>query len=124
MNCALCQVSSEACSVNPKQTAIIRAMLDEFLPAVLRENRLLMSLLFRLWYNDTDSIEIFMDFKEKVHSMTEEEYLTAYLKSKSRGSSRKTDAFEETLEWIMARIDPKAESLLDVGCGNGYWLEQ
>lgn len=110
--------------MHPKQTAILRYLLDEFLPAVVRENRLLMSLLFRLWYKHPEAVDLFMNFKDTVHTMTEEEYRLAYIKHENRASARATDAFQETLDWIMARIDPQARTLLDVGCGNGSWIEQ
>ncbi len=34
-----------------------------------------------------------------------------------------TDAFDEDYHWVLKHLDRNSKSLLDVGCGNGFWLD-
>lgn len=102
-------------------TNLARSVLDEYLPPILRDNRRFMTPLFRYWFSGTPDIAAVMDFKERVHAFSDADLADFYNTLKCRANDRPTDASEASLLWILNRLTPKSGSLLDVGCGRGYW---
>ena len=105
-------------------TNLIRYFIDMFIPAIIRDNRILMYPLFRYWFKERSMAEFIMDYKERVHSLSEEEFGHFMVEFESRGSSRNTDSSFESMDWVMQRIHKQSKTLLDVGCGKGTWLAQ
>ncbi len=108
--------------MNRSVTNVLRYILDDYLPPVVRDNYYLMYPIFRYWFAGTDDIGAVMRFKEFVHAMSEAEFADFNAKVKWRRKGRQTDASEPSLQWVLDRLDPGAHSLLDVGCGGGHWL--
>ena len=95
--------------------------MDECLPPVIRDSRWLMYPFFYFWFKGKN-LKLYMDFKSLVYDMTSEEYADVYKTLDSRATDRPTDMNEPTIRSMLKKIDPTATSLLDVGCGRGYWL--
>lgn len=93
----------------------IHFVLDQCLPPVIRDSRLFMSLPFRLLYKS--KAPIFMNFKERALSMSEEEFSEAYLEIQSVTMERETDLNAACLEAIVANV--RGRTVLDAGCGRG-----
>jgi ubiquinone/menaquinone biosynthesis C-methylase UbiE len=65
-----------------------------------------------------------MEFKTRVKSFTSEDYDRFYNNLDTISRNRITDLNKPSLEFILKNIDPSAETLIDVGCGNGFLLKQ
>jgi SAM-dependent methyltransferase len=106
-------------------TNAIRTVMDEWIPPAVRDSKWFMYPFFWYWYNgDADTIRAYMHFKTLVWTMTKDEYAHFYtvLRKKSRAASRPTDLNDACVAFMLANIDPEAHTVLDVGCGNGYFL--
>ena len=113
--------SRRAASMRRSLTNLARNILDEYLPPILRDNRRFMTPFFRYWFAGTPDMAAVMDFKERVHALSDRDLADFYHTLRCRANDRPTDASEASLTWILNRLDPKSMSLLDVGCGRGYW---
>jgi ubiquinone/menaquinone biosynthesis C-methylase UbiE len=103
----------------------IRFVLDELLPPIIRDSGWFMWPFYVAAYR-TFSVRHLMTFKSKAYSMTDDEYASFY---GSLGNSvsrlRPTDLNSASLNAITDQIPRCAGlSILDVGTGNGYLLEQ
>lgn len=65
-----------------------------------------------------------MQFKRLVQNMTDAEFLQIYQELDCRAQDRKTDLSEKCLKYILDHLDQKAENLVDLGCGQGFFLQQ
>ena len=111
--------------MNRSITNAIRYVLDELLPPALRDSRWFMYPFFYIWYKgQTKRIPLYMDFKDKAYQMTEDEFTDVYRNLESLAEDRPTDLNNASINHMLASIDPAAKTLLDVGCGRGYWLNR
>jgi ubiquinone/menaquinone biosynthesis C-methylase UbiE len=109
--------------MNRSITNFIRILLDECIPPIIRDSRWFMYPLFYIWYKGKN-LPLYMDFKSLVYDMTPEQYAAAYRNHDSWANDRPTDMNEPSIRHMLAHIDESAKTLLDVGCGRGYWLER
>jgi ubiquinone/menaquinone biosynthesis C-methylase UbiE len=79
--------------------------------------------LFSIWFKGENINEV-MDFKSRAITMSDEELIEIYNSIQTRSKDRPTDMNKNCIKLINEKIDPKARSLLDVGCGSGYFLKQ
>ena len=108
----------------PVITNLIRLLLDEIISPFIRDLKIFMYPLYFIWFRgNKKNINTVMDFKNAVFSMSREDLRTVYARYRNLGSTRATDAFPEDYAWVLARVDQSSRTLLDVGCGNGFWLE-
>ncbi len=108
-------------------TNAIRTVMDEWLPPAIRDSKWFMYPFFWYWYNgDPETIHAYMNFKSRIWTMTKSEYEHFYtvLRKKSRAASRPTDLNDACIEFMLKNIDPTAQTVLDIGCGNGHFLRQ
>lgn len=108
--------------MNRRLTNSIRFIMDELLPPRLRDSRWFMYPFFHIWFKGRN-IETYMDFKDIAYELSEEEFTNVYKNLDCRASDRPTDLNAESINHMIRSLDPQAETLLDVGCGRGYWLE-
>jgi SAM-dependent methyltransferase len=104
-------------------TNVIRYVMDEWLPPVIRDSKLFMYPVFYYWFHGRYIPEI-MEFKKKVFYMNDGEYADFYKKIHNRADDRPTDMNQASIDHMLKNMSPDAESLLDVGCGRGYFLKQ
>jgi ubiquinone/menaquinone biosynthesis C-methylase UbiE len=104
-------------------TNSIRFLMDECLPPIIRDNRFFMYPFFRIWFKGKN-IKKYMDFKSNVYSLTDEEFAEFYRNRDSIATRRITDLSKVSINHMLERLDTRAENLLDVGCGSGYFLNQ
>jgi len=117
--------------LNREQANIIRFVLDELLPPIIRENKYFMYPLLYIWFKGKN-VKRFMEFKEKFHRLTEEEYAEYYRIYHDRGDGRKTSANKKSIEFILNTVEMcsaaagggKSLKIIDIGCGEGYILNQ
>jgi ubiquinone/menaquinone biosynthesis C-methylase UbiE len=99
-----------------RQTALkIHFILDQLLPPILRDARWFMSIPMRLLYKDRT--HVFLTFKEKAWSMTEEEFAQAYRDVEPVLMERDTDLTEEAIGAVLGEI--VGSDVLEAGCGKG-----
>lgn len=101
--------------VNRWVEKIVKFTLDECFPPILRDNRSFMSILLNIVFRD--KARHFLDFKEKIPSMSKEDIQFIYRDIRAVQCSGGTDLSSRLLEKIIAEI--KGRSVLDVGCGKG-----
>ena len=109
--------------MNRRLTNVARFVLDEMVPPVLRNRRWFMWPLFYVWFRGKN-VRRMMDFKSLVYGMSREELRAFYRERDSLASRRVTDLSEASIARVLARLVPDVRSLLDVGCGRGYFLER
>jgi ubiquinone/menaquinone biosynthesis C-methylase UbiE len=112
--------------MNRSVTNVIRYFMDNFLPPILRDARWFMYPFF--WYAfkgyKGKDIKIYMDFKNLAYDMTEEQFNNVYRELESMGGDRPTDMSEVSMKYILDHYDKSSKSMLDVGCGRGYWANR
>ena len=79
--------------------------------------------LFFLWCKGRHVRE-WMDFKELAPGMTVTELRDLYRSADSLASGRVTDTNPEALAYVLATIDARSRTLLDVGVGTGHFLRR
>lgn len=109
--------------MNRDITNVIRYFMDEWLPPVIRDNKYFMYPLFHYAFNGKN-IKTMMDFKSLVHTMSDEEYEKVYRELDPIGKYRPTDLNKKCVQFILDQVTPDMESVIDIGCGRGYFLEQ
>lgn len=109
--------------MNRDITNVIRYFMDEWIPPVIRDSRWFMYPFFYIAYRGRNIREV-MDFKSRVYSFTPEDYDRFYNNLNTISRNRVTDLNTPSLEYILNHIDPSAQTLVDVGCGNGFLLQQ
>ncbi len=103
-------------------TNIIRKIMDDFIPPVIRDSRWFMYPFFWYWFKGRN-ISLYMDFKKKAWQLSDEEFAAVYANLDCRATDRPTDLNRKSIEMMLHEIDRSSQTLLDVGCGRGYWLK-
>src|SRR5512132_2988654 len=98
--------------MNRRLTNVVRAIIDEGLPAVVRDNRLFMYPLFWIWFKGRN-VRSIMEFKSHAHAMSDEEFGELYRTLETRSRDRQTDLTEASIRHVLAHLDRDAKTLLD-----------
>lgn len=99
--------------------------MDECLPPVIRDSRLFMLPFFKIWFKGSPDIGRIMNFKEEVANMSDEAFADIYRNTQGKSKDRPTDTNDATINEMLAHLKKNNyESLLDVGCGRGFWLDK
>ncbi|MBP7273302.1 MAG: class I SAM-dependent methyltransferase [Saprospiraceae bacterium] len=109
--------------MNRTLTNAIRFVMDEMLPPIIRDSKWFMYPFFYIWFKGKNIKEI-MEFKSNVYDMTPEQFSDFYKRRDSLAKDRPTDLSEVSIKYMLARLDTSAKTLMDVGCGNGYFLHK
>jgi len=109
--------------LNRNITNCIRWVLDECLPPIIRDSKCFMFPFYYFAYRGKKIKEV-MHYKELVYSFSPEEYRKFYKNLDSISRRRLTDLNEESIKIILDELKPGTETLLDIGCGSGYLLDQ
>jgi len=104
--------------MNRKTTNLIRLLLDDCLPPIVRE-RWPFHWLTTLWLG-RDSIR---DFKYHAFKMTDKEYCAAYQNVAGAYKNRESDTTEDQKQWLLENIGP-GKRLLEIGPGNRALTER
>ncbi len=104
-------------------TNVIRFCMDELLPPFIRDNKYFMYPFFYYAFRGRN-IKTMMEFKSMVGKMLEQEYMDIYKNLNTIGSNRPTDLNQSSIDYIMSQIDDTDQSVIDVGCGRGYFVEK
>ena len=108
--------------MNRSLTNAVRWAMDELVPASIRDSRLFMWPFYCLAYKTLHPSK-YMQFKTDVWSMGPEQYADFYRNLNSISRNRATDNNDACIARIVADCRD-AGSVLDVGCGRGYLLNQ
>lgn len=104
-------------------TNIIRIFMDECLPPIIRDNKYFMYPFYYYAYKGKN-IKTAMNFKSLIYSLSEKEYRDFYENLNSISRNRKTDLNDASIKYIINNLCKTAKSLIDIGCGNSYFLNQ
>ena len=104
-------------------TNIIRFFMDEFLPPIVRDNKYFMYPFFYIWYKGKN-VKDHMEFKSLAYQWTQKEFEDFYNSLDSLAKDRATNISGPCLNFILDHLDREADSILDVGCGNDYFLNK
>jgi ubiquinone/menaquinone biosynthesis C-methylase UbiE len=94
----------------------IHWVFDQLIPPILRDSRWFMGIFIRMAFRHR--APIYMDFKEKAHAMTVEEFTEAYRLTSEVAFERETDLNHASIEKIMSSV--VGPNVLEVGCGAGF----
>ncbi len=97
-------------------TLKIHFILDQLLPPILRDSRLLMCLPLKIMFSR--KAQDIMDFKEQLPLMSPKEYIKVYEVTAPYHMPRETDLNSHCIELILK--DVIGPSVLEVGCGRGF----
>jgi ubiquinone/menaquinone biosynthesis C-methylase UbiE len=104
-------------------TNIVRYVMDELVPPVIRDSKAFMWPFYLAAYGK--NAQKMMNFKTDAYHLSVDEYTKFYGDLESSISrNRNTDLTLRTLNWIVDNVSDSDESILDVGCGNGYLLSE
>lgn len=103
-------------------TNVIHFILDELIPPFLRDTKWFMYPFFYLAYKGKD-VKKYIEFKANYYSMDNATLRRLYKNYDTVGTDRKTDLNKKSLAFILKNLDNNSLSLLDIGCGRGYFLE-
>lgn len=109
--------------MNRRTTNRIRFIMDELVPAFVRDSKVFMYPFYFFAYRGKNIKEV-MQFKSKVYGYTPEEYATFYNNLNTISRNRTTDMNQACVDFILNNIDPSSENLIDIGCGSGYFLRK
>lgn len=107
--------------MNRSVTNIIRFLMDECLPPIIRDTKWFMYPFYYFAYRGKNLKQV-MDFKSKVYSFTEKDYDDFYNNLDTISRNRVTDLNQPCIDFILNNIDKTAENVIDIGCGKGYLL--
>lgn len=65
-----------------------------------------------------------MNFKSTAFNLSESEFSKAYTDLECRANDRETDLNKPSVDFMLENIDKSSKTLLDAGCGRGYWLNK
>jgi len=106
-----------------KVTNSIRYFFDTILPPFIRDNYYCMYPFFYVWFKGKN-VKRFMNFKQVFYKLSPAEF-EQYYKDYDSLPKRETDLTPEIIKFIINQLDSdKHIKILDVGCGNGYLLNQ
>lgn len=104
-------------------TNLCRFLLDECLPPLIRDNYWFMYPFF--WYcYKSKNVRLMMEFKSYYHTLSEEQFAILYRELDCLSRDRATDLNTRSLNYILSQLDRESTTLLDVGCGSGFFLEK
>ena len=109
--------------MNRSLTNTIRFVMDECLPPIIRDSRLFMYPFFLFAYRGRN-VRTAMDFKKLVRGWGPDDYADYYRNINTISRNRETDLNGACIRAMIDGMDPDAKTVLDVGCGNGYFLHQ
>ena len=109
--------------LNRNLTNCIRWILDECLPPIIRDNKFFM-FPFYYWAYRGKNINTIMYYKKLVYGFSPDEYKKFYENLDSLSRHRLTDLNHKSITIILSELRSKTRTLLDVGCGSGYLLDQ
>jgi SAM-dependent methyltransferase len=98
---------------------VIRFIMDECIPPVIRDSRLFMYPFFWVAYKGK-RVSYMMDFKSHVFSLTDQQYRDLYAGIRSIGTDRPTSLNTRCLKRILESCGGEPKRILDVGSGSGY----
>lgn len=105
-------------------TNFIRFLIDECLPPIIRDNRFFMYPFFFIAYRGYD-VSSTMAFKSRVWKMSKDDYAEFYKNLKSISRDRQTDLNSDCIARIISTLKKGTfDTVLDVGCGNGFLLSE
>lgn len=112
--------------MNRTITNIVRFGMDELLPPVIRDSKWFMYPFFYYAFKGYKGKDIrpYMDFKAIAYDMTAKEFTDVYQGLESMGGDRPTDISESNMQYVLENLDKSAKTMLDVGCGRGYWANR
>lgn len=97
--------------------------MDEWLPPAIRDSKFLMYPLYYYAYRGKNLDKV-MHLKSSFFKWSNKEITDFYTQRDTRFSNkRKTDLSNKCIDYIFKTFESKNQTLLDVGCGNGYFLE-
>lgn len=94
----------------------VQKILDDYIPPAMRDARWFMYLPMKFVLRD--KANLFLDFKDKAYSLTEEEFSQLYKDAASADLQGETDLNEACVKEILKSA--KGKQVLEVGCGRGY----
>ncbi len=102
-------------------TNSIRFVMDEVIPSAIRDNKYFMYPFYKIWFAGMD-INKMMEFKADAKKMSRQEFADLYSLIGERHNKRQTDLNEACHRYITQKLDRSCRTLLDAGCGSGYFL--
>lgn len=97
--------------------------MDELIPPIIRDNKYFIYPAFYFWFKGKN-VKSYMNFKSYVYDLSEEEFAEVYRKVTVLANDRETDLNLSSVNYMLKNLDKDSKSLLDIGCGRGYWLNK
>jgi len=107
--------------MNRRITNTIRAIMDDGLPAFIRDSRWFMYPFFWYWFKGKN-INTYMNFKKIAWQLTDKEFNKIYRELNCRATDRPSDLTNKCINLMLDNLSTNSSNLLDVGCGRGFWL--
>jgi SAM-dependent methyltransferase len=108
--------------MNRKLTNMIRFIMDECLPPVIRDSYWFMYPVFFVLYKGKD-IKRRMHFKTLAYTLPENDVNELYKEVDVISRNRKTDLTESNIKYVLNSVGD-GQTVLDAGCGKGYLLSR
>lgn len=102
-----------------ESSLLINFVLNELLPPIVRDSKIVMWVAMKLAFGRKSAV--FYEFREKLSTMSEEDYVRAYEDTEACNLLKGSDLNEKCKQAIVSNV--VGESVLDVGCGRGELLD-
>jgi ubiquinone/menaquinone biosynthesis C-methylase UbiE len=97
--------------------------MDEWIPPAIRDSRYFVYPIYRLLYNKRD-LSTQMHFKSIAHEFDADRMAKFYSTMDVVSRRRQTDLCDSHIKQILELMAEARGSVVDIGCGRGYLLEQ
>jgi SAM-dependent methyltransferase len=100
-------------------TSVIHYIIDNWIPAIIRDSRVFMYPFFALAYKRKD-VKDYMEFKARYYALDSAGLEKMYEHYNPIGMERETSLVGRSIKYIIKELGTEKIKILDIACGNGY----
>jgi SAM-dependent methyltransferase len=100
-------------------TSLINYIIDNWIPAIIRDSRIFMYPFFSLAYKGKE-VKKYMEFKSRYYALDAAGLEKMYENYNPIGMERETSLSSRSINYIFEQLGSEKLKILEIACGNGY----